>query len=102
MLDKYTTSYKLLLVSLLGAVIIIYINIAYFPWELRMLDRSEHTSYILFFVYRYFFFLILIWTLLSYNLRKINTPVFKTRLRYTFLITGIGYMVYRHFLPFRL
>jgi sensor histidine kinase YesM len=92
--DKYTTSYKLLLISLLGAVIIIYINIAYFPWEFRFLDKSEHTSYILFFVYRYFFFLILIWTLLFYNLRKINTPVFKARLRYTFLITGIGYLVY--------
>jgi sensor histidine kinase YesM len=94
MLDKNTTAYKLLLVSLLGAVIIIYINIAYFPWEFRFLDQSEHTAYILFFIYRYFFFLILIWTLLFYNLRKINTPVFKARLRYTFLITGIGYLVY--------
>jgi len=94
MLDKYTTSYKLLLISLLGAVFISYINIAYFAWEFSFLDQSEHLSYILFFIYRYFFFLILIWILLIYNLRKINTPIFKTRLRYTFLITGIGYLIY--------
>jgi sensor histidine kinase YesM len=94
MLDKHTTSYKLLLISLLGAVFITYINIAYFPWEYSFLNKSQHTSYILFFIYRYFFFLALIWILLSYNLHKINTPVFKTRLRYTFLITGTGYLVY--------
>ena len=58
MLDKFTNSYKLLLISLLGAVFIIYINIAYFPWEFRFLDDSEHLSYILFFIYRYFFFVI--------------------------------------------
>jgi sensor histidine kinase YesM len=92
--DKYTNPYKLLLISLLGAVFIIYINIAYFPWEFRFLDDSEHLSYILFFIYRYFFFSILIWILLLFNLRKIKSPVFKTRLGYTLLITGTGYLVY--------
>jgi sensor histidine kinase YesM len=94
MLDKYTNSFKLLLISLLSAVFITYLNIAYFPWEYRFLDPSEHTSYILFFIYRYFFFSFLIWTLLIYNLQKTNTPVFKIRLGYTLLITGIGYLVY--------
>ena len=94
MLDKYTSSYKLLLVSLLGAVFITYLNIAYFPWEYRFLDKSEHTPYILFFIYRYFFFSVLIFILLIYNLRRINTPVFKTRLGQNLLITGIGYLAY--------
>ena len=94
MLDKYTSSYKLLLISLLGAVFITYINFAYFPWEYRFLDKSEHTSYILFFIYRYFFFSVLIWILLIYNLWKINTPVFKTRLGHTLLITATGYLAY--------
>ena len=53
--DKYTNPYKLLLISLLGAVFIIYINIAYFPWEFRFLDNSEHLSYILFFILPVFF-----------------------------------------------
>jgi sensor histidine kinase YesM len=92
--DRFTNSYKLLLISLLGAVFITYINIAYFPWEYRFLDKSQHLSYVLFFIYRYFFFLIFIWTLLIFNLRKISTPLFKTRLGSTFLITGIGYIVY--------
>jgi sensor histidine kinase YesM len=94
MLDKYTNSYKLLLISLLGAVFITYLNIAYFPWEYRFLAQSEHAPYILFFVYRYFFFSFLIWILLRYNLKKITTPVFKLRLGYTLFITGIGYLVY--------
>ncbi len=94
MLDKFTNSYKLVLVSLLSAVFIIYVNIAYFPWEFRFLDESEHLSYILFFIYRYFFFAIFIWILLWYNLRKINNPVFKNRLGSTLLITGIAYLVY--------
>jgi sensor histidine kinase YesM len=94
MLDRYTNFYKLFLISLLGAVFIIYINIAYFPWEFRFLDASEHRSYILFFIYRYFFFAILIWILLWYNLRKLSTPVFKTRLLSALLITGIAYLVY--------
>ena len=94
MLDKFTNSYKLLLISLLGAVFIIYINIAYFPWEFRFLDKSEHLSYILFFIYRYFFFAIFIWILLRYNLRKFSTPVFKARLRSNLFISGIAYLVY--------
>jgi LytS/YehU family sensor histidine kinase len=94
MLEKATNSYKLLLISLLSAIFIIYINIAYFPWEYRFLAKSEQTSYILFFVYRYFFFSVLIWILLRYNLLKINTTVFKNRLGYTLLIAGIGYLVY--------
>jgi sensor histidine kinase YesM len=94
MLDKYTNSHKLLLISLLGAIFITYLNIAYFPWEYHFLAQSEHAPYILFFVYRYFFFSFLIWILLIFNLRKITTPVFKTRLGYTLLITGIGYLVY--------
>jgi sensor histidine kinase YesM len=94
MLDKNTTTYKLLIISLLGAVFIVYINIAYFPWEYRFLDKSEQIPFILFFIYRYVFFWILIWILLINNLRKIQTPAFKTRLLRTFLITGIAYMVY--------
>ena len=94
MLDKFTNSYKLLLISLLGAVFIIYINIAYFPWNSDFWMIQSDLSYILFFIYRYFFFSILIWILLLFNLRKINSPVFKTRLGYTLLITGTGYLVY--------
>ena len=38
-LQKYTNSYKLLLISLVGAVFIIYPNLAYFKWEFSFQDR---------------------------------------------------------------
>lgn len=94
MLEKLTSTSKLLLISLLGAVFIIYINIAYFPWEYRYLAKEEQIPYTLFFIYRYFFFFILVWILLMFNLRKITTPVFKSRMGYTFIISGIAYLVY--------
>ena len=94
MLEKFTRSYRLFFISLLGAVFITYTNIAYFAWEIGYLDKSEHTAHILFFIFRYVFFVILIWILLFYNFRKIHTAVFKTRLLKNLLISGIAYIIY--------
>lgn len=94
MLEKFTRSYRVFLISLLGAVFITYINIAYFFWELGMLDKSEQTAHILFFIFRYVFFAILIWILLVFNFKKIDTAVFKSRLLKNLLICGIAYLSY--------
>jgi hypothetical protein len=94
MLEKNTRSSRLFLISLLGAVFITYINITYFAWEIGFLEKSEHTAHILFFIFRYIFFVVLIWILLIYNFRKILTAVFKTRLYKNLLITGIAYVIY--------
>jgi sensor histidine kinase YesM len=94
MLDKRTSFFKLLLISLLGAVFITYINTAYFAWELSFLDESDRIPHTLYFIYRFVFFSVLIWILLRYNLDKIITPVFKTRLAQNFLIMGIAYLAY--------
>ncbi len=94
MLEKLTRSYRVFLISLLGAVFITYVNIAYFAWEIGFLDKSEHAAYILFFVFRYVFFTLLIWFLLVYNFRKIDTAVFKKRLLQNLLICGIAYLLY--------
>jgi sensor histidine kinase YesM len=93
-LQKYADSYKLILISLIGAVFIIYPNLAYFRWELALLEKSLHASYGYYFIYRYLFFSILIWILLKYNLRKIPELIFKFRLLHTFVITGTAYLVY--------
>jgi sensor histidine kinase YesM len=94
LLDKYTTTGRLFIISLTGAIFIIYPNIAYFPWEMRLLDALHQTQYVIFFVFRYLFFTGLIMVLLYFNLRKAQTPVFKIRLFKTFLITALAYLLY--------
>jgi hypothetical protein len=94
LIDKYTTTGKLILISLIGAVFIIYPNLAYSRWEIGLLDKSLHLSYIYYFIYRYLFFSALIWILIRYNLRKIASLVFKNRLLHTLIITGFAYLIY--------
>jgi sensor histidine kinase YesM len=92
--DKYASAYKLFLISLIGSIFIIYPNIACFSWDLNHIPALEHTSYILFFCFRYVFISILIWILLRYNLQKTDTLLFKNRLIRTGIITGIAYLIY--------
>jgi len=90
MLDKYSSS-KLLLITLVGAIFIVYPNIAYLPWELSFLAESKHAHHLTFFFIRYAFFSLLIWGLLVYNLKKIADYHFQNRAIYTFLITSVAY-----------
>jgi sensor histidine kinase YesM len=93
-LEKYSNSYKLVLISLVGAVFIVYPNMAYAHWELSLLDKSLHSSYAGYFIFRYLFFSVLIWILIKYILQKINGLVFRRRLFHTLVITGTAYLVY--------
>ncbi len=60
-------SRKLPLVSLISAIFIIYTNIAWIPWELSFLSKSEYFGFFAFFTYRFLFFLTFIYLLLRYN-----------------------------------
>jgi hypothetical protein len=91
--DRYSP-FKLLLISLISAIFVIYPNIAFFSFEHDYLGEAKHTAHLLFFIFRYIFFLILIWILLRHNLLKIKTPAFGRRLIKTFLLTGIAYVIY--------
>jgi sensor histidine kinase YesM len=93
-LEKYTNSYRLVLISLVGAIFITYPNLAYFKWEIGFLDKSLTSSYVLYFIFRYLFFSILIWILIKYNLQKIPALAFKKRLIHTFLLTTAAYILY--------
>ncbi len=93
LLDKYSTL-KLLLISLVSAVFIVYPNIACLPWELTFLDGSARTSHLTFFIFRYVFFILLIGTLIKLNLWKINTVSLQKRFLYNFLVTAITYALY--------
>jgi len=93
-LQKYTNSYKLLLISLVGAVFIIYPNLAYFKWEFSFQNEYLKSSFLYYFVFRYLFFTVLLWVLIKYNLQKITGHVFKKRLIHTFLLTAVFYLIY--------
>lgn len=93
LLQKYTAP-KLLLISFISAIFIIYPNIACLPWELSFLQESAYTSHLIFFAYRYLFFALLIWRLLSFNLKKIKEYTFFKRFMYTSLVAALGYLLY--------
>jgi sensor histidine kinase YesM len=88
------TPFKLLLISLVSAIFVIYPNIAFFSYEHTYLGAAKHTAHLLFFILRYLFFVILMWILFRQNLLKITTSSFRKRLILTFLITGIAYLFY--------
>lgn len=91
--DTYI-SRKLPLVSLISAVFIVYTNIAWIPWELSFLNKSEYLGFFAFFTFRFLFFLGFIYSLLWYNLHKVETYLFVKRLWRNFLFTVIAYFVY--------
>lgn len=80
-------SRKLPLVSLISAIFIIYTNIAWIPWELSFLSKSEYFGFFAFFTYRFLFFLTFIYLLLRYNLGKLQTSLFTKRLWKNFLFS---------------
>jgi len=91
--DRYTP-FKTLLISLIIGLFVIYPNIACFSWDLNRLPESEHVSYISFFFFRFFYFTLLIWLSIRYNLQKIETSVFSKRLIHTIVLTGVAYLIY--------
>lgn len=93
LLGKYSYS-RLLVLSLLCAVFIVYPNIACLPWELGFLDESQHFSHLMFFAFRYLFFAVLIWFLTWYNLHRIEAFPIKKRVIRTFLLLVAGYLIY--------
>lgn len=93
-LFEIDSPFKLLLVSLIGSVFIIYPNIAFFSYEHNYLGEAKHAAHIIFFIFRYLYFSVLMWLLIRQNLLKIKTPAFRIRLIQTFLITVIAYLIY--------
>lgn len=85
---------KSALVSLVGAVFIVYPNIACFAWDLSFLDEAARTSHIWFFVFRYVFFTILIFILVKLNLWKMEAFSLRKRFLHNFVATAVAYALY--------
>lgn len=92
-LDKYSPL-RLILVSLIIALFILYPNITIFSLEREHLGEAKQTVHLLYFIFRFLFFSALIWLLIIYNVRKIKLSVFSKRLIYSFLIAAAGYVTY--------
>lgn len=106
-LDKQS-SFKLLLISLISAIFIIYPDITWLPWEMSFVKGAHKTYYLLFFAFRYAIYTAFIFLLIKLNLQKIKTLSFKKRFWHNALISigvyglygGISFLVdvkIRHF-----
>lgn len=93
MLTKYN-SWQLLLISVAAAIFVIYPDITWLPFELKNLDESRKMAHIIFFLFRYAFFVSLIFLLIKTNLANLKTSSFKKRFGYSLLIAAIAYVVY--------
>lgn len=88
LLDKHST-FKIVLISLVCAIFIIYPDITWLPWELGNIEGVRQIYHLLLFTFRYVFYAAFIFLLIQINLRKIKTLSFKKRFGYNALI-GIG------------
>lgn len=88
------TPFRILWISLISAIFIIYPNIAFFSYEHNYLGPEKHTAHFLFFVFRYLYFSALIWVLLRHNFHSVLTVDFRKRSFQTFIITGFAYIIY--------
>ena len=93
LLNKYN-SYQLLFISLVAALFIIYPEITWLPYDLGNLTGDEKTDYIAFFLFRYAFFVALIFLLIKINLQKVTTTLFNKRLLYNICISIAAYALY--------
>ncbi len=92
-LDKYSTI-KLLLISFISSILVVYPNITWLPWEIGMLDESQRIYYLLLFALRCIFYTAFIFLLIKINLSKIKTPSFAKRLRDNALISIVAFGIY--------
>jgi len=91
---KKISPYKLVLIALLGAAFIIFPNITFLSWELDFLPKSGHAAHLSFFGIRYLFLVILIGSMLWYNLCRITGVQIKKRLIHNTVIIVVAYSLY--------
>lgn len=93
LLDKYLTG-KLLLISFISSLLVIYPNITWLPWEVGLLNESERVYHLLFFALRCIFYTIFTFILIKIDLKNIKTPSFPKRLGYNALISILAFCIY--------
>lgn len=92
--SKIYTPSKLFLVSLIASLLVLYPEITWIPYELGNLPQEKRVGYISFFVFRYAYYAVLTFYLISINLTKIKIPSFQKRFGYNATICLIAFAVY--------
>lgn len=93
-LSKIYTPYKLSLVSLVCALLVLYPEITWIPYELSNLPQGKRFENIIFFIFRYSYYVAIIFCLIKINLFKIKVTSFKKRFLYNALICIVAFAVY--------
>jgi LytS/YehU family sensor histidine kinase len=93
LLTKYN-SLKLLFISLIAALFVMYPDITWLTFDLEKLNGSEKAKYIGFFTLRYGFLVGLVFILTKINLAQIKTSDYKKRFGYNILISMVAYAIY--------
>ncbi|MCD8030190.1 MAG: hypothetical protein LUF85_05020 [Bacteroides sp.] len=98
--ESLTSAKTVLWGAMILSAIIIYPNIGSFVWTLCVPEHSLHKSSmelnapsIIYFIYRYLFFVALTWILLRQNIRQAETKL-KTKFGKSFLVTAVAYTLY--------
>lgn len=84
----------MVLITIIGAIFIIYPNIACLPWEFGFIKGTALTHHLIYFTFRYMFFCGLIFGLIKINMTKFGSLSFKRRLFYNTLINLVAYLVF--------
>ena len=92
--DNNHSAFKVLLISLIGTVFILYTDIISIPWILDYMKGAERPNYLWMMGFRFCYFFVLIILLVKINLHKINTDAFKKRLIYNALFCLAAYGIY--------
>ncbi|MDR0711742.1 MAG: histidine kinase [Prevotellaceae bacterium] len=85
----------MIIASLVLSAFIIYPNIINLSWDFsRHISRVESVEYVGFFIFRYAIFFILLWLLLTVNVRRLTTRIFLQRFWKSVAITAGVYCIY--------
>ncbi|MDR2813554.1 MAG: histidine kinase [Prevotellaceae bacterium] len=95
MFSKIVSNKAMVIASLVLSAFIIYPNIINLSWDFsRHTSRVESVEYIGFFIFRYAIFFILLWLLLTVNIRKLTHHVFLQRFWKSVAVTAGIYCIY--------
>lgn len=91
---KQYNSWQLLLISLVVAVVIMYPDITWLPFELNNFNSANKLNHVAFFLFRYVFFIGLIFMLIKGNLTYLNPISYLKRLGYSSVVAILAYILY--------
>lgn len=92
--DKLSSRWSLFFISLIGATFIVYQNIIIYSWDSYFFTKNYDQPYIIYFIFRYIYFFVFIWIILSLQLKKIVTPLLWKRFLFSFIISTIAFGIY--------